>query len=318
MTRILTRADLEAVATTRMALEAVEHAFRSMAEGTAAMPAKVYLDLPEHAGDFRAMPAKLGEVAGLKWVNSHPENPKRHGLPSVLGLYVLSDPATALPLAVMDGTSLTALRTGAAAGVASKHLARSDAKTLGLVGAGVQALQFLNAHRELFPGIEVRVADKDGERASRFAAEHGVVLASTEEAADSDIVCIATPSRSPVITARMVKAGAHINAMGADAPGKQELDGALLVSARVFVDDMEQATHSGEVNVPLHRGEFAREQIAGVIGDVIIGRTTGRRDSDQITVFDSTGLAVQDLALAARIYESAGDRGIEADIVGVS
>ncbi|MEO1482695.1 MAG: ornithine cyclodeaminase family protein [Myxococcota bacterium] len=299
-----------------MALAAVEHAFRSMAAGTAAMPAKVYLDLPEHNGDFRAMPARLGPVAGLKWVNSHPENPSRHGLPSVLGLYVLSDPATAMPLAVMDGTSLTALRTGAAAGVASKFLARSDAKTLGLVGAGVQAVQFLDAHRELFPHISVRVADKDVERAARFASAHGVQATSTEEAAGSDIVCIATPSREPVIFAAMVKAGAHINAMGADAPGKQELAGELLGSAQVFVDEIEQATHSGEINVPLHDGTYSQDQIAGTIGDVILEKTAGRRDAGEITIFDSTGLAVQDLALAAKIYEGAGDRGIEADIVG--
>ncbi|MEO0815163.1 MAG: ornithine cyclodeaminase family protein, partial [Myxococcota bacterium] len=121
-TLILTRAQLESIATMPMALEAVEEAFRLMAEGGAEMPAKVYLELPEHHGDFRAMPARLGTRAGLKWVNSHPENPTRHGLPSVIGLYVLSDPATALPLAIMDGTSLTALRTGAAAGVASRYL----------------------------------------------------------------------------------------------------------------------------------------------------------------------------------------------------
>lgn len=317
-TLILTRAELESIATMPMALEAVEEAFRSMTEGRAEMPAKVYLSLPEHHGDFRAMPAKLGASAGLKWVNSHPDNPKVHGLPAVIGLYVLSDPATALPLAIMDGTSLTALRTGAAAGVASKHLARKDAKTLGLVGAGVQAVQFLRAHQEVFPGLEVKVADIDTERAQAFAAEHRASLVDTAEAAGCDIVCIATPSRAPVITREMVQPGAHINAMGADAPGKQELEVEILQSARVFVDDLEQARHSGEINVGLERGVYSLRDISGTVGQVISGRVPPRFGDDDITVFDSTGLAVQDLALASRVYAAAGKTGARLDIVGVA
>ncbi len=317
-TLILTRADLESIATIPMALEAVEDAFRLMAEGGAEMPAKVYLSLPEHHGDFRAMPAKLGTSAGLKWVNSHPDNPKLHGLPAVIGLYVLSDPATALPLAIMDGTSLTALRTGAAAGVASKHLARKNSKTLGIVGAGVQAVQFLRAHEQLFPGLVVKVSDIDSERAQAFAAEHHAKLVDTDEAAGCDIVCIATPSRTPVIRYDMVKPGAHINAMGADAPGKQELEVEVLQAARVFVDDLEQARHSGEINVGLERGSYSLRDISGTVGQVIAGRVPPRFGDDDITVFDSTGLAVQDLALASRIYAAAGDIGARLDIVGVS
>ncbi|MEM6731787.1 MAG: ornithine cyclodeaminase family protein [Myxococcota bacterium] len=316
-TLILSRAELEAIATMPMALNAVEFAFRAMAEGTAEMPPKVYLSLPEHDGDFRAMPARLGDTVGLKWVNSHPRNPERHGLPSVLGLYVLSDPATALPLAIMDGTSLTALRTGAAAGVASRALARRESSSLGLVGAGVQAEYFLRAHREVFPELSVSVSDIDDARAREFAKRHGVNAVSTEESAGSDVVCIATPSRTPVLTHDMIKPGTHINAMGADAPGKQELESAILEHARVFVDELEQARHSGEINVPLHAGTYSVDAIAGTVGEVIAGQKSARTSDQDITVFDSTGLAVQDLALASRVFEAAGERGVRLDLVGL-
>lgn len=318
MTRILSQADVEKIATMPMALEAVERAFRAMANGTAAMPPKVYLDVPEHHGDFRAMPAKMDQVAGLKWVNSHPRNPELRSLPSVLGLYVLSDPATGEPLAIMDGTLLTALRTGAAAGIASKALARSECRSLGLIGAGVQASQFLRAHREIYADLTVKVADVDSDRAERFAEAHQVRAVSTEESADSDIVCVATPSRAPVVMRDMIRAGTHINAMGADAPGKQELDPALLNTARVFVDEVDQATHSGEINVPLSTGSYSKGDLAGTLGDLLVGRVSGREDSSVITIFDSTGLAVQDLALAEQIFAAAGLHGIEVDFVGRS
>ena len=149
-TRILTRADVARVADMKDAVEAVTEAFAAQAKGTAQMPPKVYLDLPEHDGDFRAMPASLGDAAGVKWVNSHPKNPERFDLPSVMGVYVLSDPASAYPAAILDATLLTALRTGAAAGVASKHLAIASPKTVGFVGAGVQARYLHGAHQAVF------------------------------------------------------------------------------------------------------------------------------------------------------------------------
>ncbi|MEL6544726.1 MAG: hypothetical protein AAFQ82_08870 [Myxococcota bacterium] len=179
-------------------------------------------------------------------------------------------------------------------------------------------MQFLRAHNETFPGLEVLVADIDSERAQGFAAEHHAKLVSTEEAAGCDIVCVATPSRTPVIHFDMIKPGAHINAMGADAPGKQELDVEILQSARVFVDEIEQARHSGEINVALERGVYSLGDISGTVGQVIAGRVPARFDDTDITVFDSTGLAVQDLALASRIYSGAGETGARLDIVGVT
>lgn len=316
-TLILTRADLQKLLTMEMALSAVERAFAVHGRGEAQMPPKVYLSLPQHAGDFRAMPSYMEGAAGVKWVNSHPENPQRHKLPAVLGVYILSDAATAAPLAVMDGTLLTAFRTGAAAGVASKFLGARSPRSLGLVGCGVQARVLLAAHRAMYQVPRVLAADASREAAERFAEETGAQVATVEEAAGCDIVCTTTPSRAPVVKREWIRKGTHINAMGADAHGKQELEAQILRDARVFLDDLAQATESGEVNVPLHHGEFRREQIEGTLGEVVVGKRPGRQ-GDEITVFDSTGLAVQDLALARVVYEEARRHGVglDTDLVG--
>lgn len=313
-TIVLTRSQVESLVEMAEAVPAIEEAFAAHGRGDARMPPKVYLDLPEFDGDFRAMPAFFGRSTGVKWVNSHPLNPERHGLPSVLGTYILSDPATALPLAVMDATLLTAIRTGAAAGVASKHLARSDSRSVGFVGCGAQAHTLLAALRATFDDLDVVAADRSADAAEAFAEEHGGRVGTVEEAAGREIVCTATPSREPIVRREWIRPGAHVNAMGADAPGKQELDGRILRDARVVIDDWEQACESGEVNVPLHDGTLERKSIHASLGEVVAGKTPGRQGDDEITVFDSTGLAVQDVALARLVYDRARDRGIGLEI----
>jgi ornithine cyclodeaminase/alanine dehydrogenase len=310
-TLILTQSDVRALLRMEDAVPAMEQVFAAHGRGETIMPHKIYLSLDKNfTGDFRAMPAYFDGAAGVKWVNSHPQNPARHKLPSVMGLYILSDPATALPLAILDATALTALRTGAAAAVASRHLAKPSPKTIGLVGCGVQARTLLAAHRVVFGGLELRCADAFPEAADRFAHECGGRAVPIKEAAAADIVCTATPSRVPVVQREWVRAGAHINAMGADAPGKQELDPEILDDARIVIDDWEQATESGEVNVSLSTGRFAKSHIYGTLGEVVAGKLAGRSGADEITVFDSTGLAVQDLALARVVYQAARDRKI--------
>jgi alanine dehydrogenase len=313
-TLLLTQRDVRLLLDMGQAIEAVEAAFAAHGRGETLMPPKVYLGLPQHGGDFRAMPAYSAGAAGVKWINSHPDNPARHGLPSVIGLYVLSDPDTALPLCILDATWLTAVRTGAGAAVASRHLARKGARSIGFVGSGVQARTLLAAHRVCFPDLEVIAADVRPEAAERFAAEVGGKVGTIAEASACDIVCTATPARAPVVLRSFVQAGAHINAMGADAPGKQELDPEILRDARVFIDDTEQALESGEVNVPLHEGRLSREAIAGTLGEVIAGRLEGRQSDEQITVFDSTGLALQDLALARLLHAGALKKGVGQEI----
>jgi len=310
-TLILTRADALALTDMHEAVEAVRGAFRAHATGQTRMPPKVYLTLPEHAGDFRAMPSAMDGAAGVKWVNSHPENPKRHGLPAVMGVFILSDPATARPLAVMDASWLTAVRTGAAAAVASAVLARRGARSIGFVGSGVQARTMALAHRETHPEVrELVFADVRPEAAAELAQAFGGRVGSVAEAAACDIVNTSTPGGAPIVTRDMVRPGAHINAMGADAEGKQELATALTIAARIFVDDPAQAFHSGEVNVPLHHGDLSETGIAGSLGAVLAGELVGRERDDQITLFDSTGLAVQDLAVARLVVARARARGV--------
>lgn len=317
-TLLLERRHVAALLTMEDAVGAVEAAFASHGRGETLMPPKVYLSLEEqHGGDFRAMPSYMDGLAGVKWVNSHPQNPARHGLPSVMGTYILSDAETASPLAILDATLLTAVRTGAAGAVATRHLHRRAPRSVGFVGCGVQARVLFRAHRVLYPSFESLCADARPEAARAFAGEIGGRVATIAEASACDVVCVATPARAPVVMRAHVAPGAHINAMGADAPGKQEVDPAVLRDARVYIDDLEQAPHSGEVNVPLHDGTYSRDAIAGTLGAVVAG-VTAPPPEGALTLFDSTGLAVQDLALARLLYRLARERGagVEVDLVG--
>ncbi len=284
-------------------IPAVENAFRQWALGKAQMPPKSYLTVDK--GDFRAMPASLPGAAGMKWVNVHSENPSRN-LPTVMAVIIYSDPETGYPLAVMDGTDITAYRTGAASAIASKYLARKDASTLGLVGAGRQAHTQLMAHAALYDLKLVKVYDLSEASASRLIKafpQYRIEAHTLPEVMDSDIVCTVTPAHSPVVRKEWVKPGVHINAVGADAHGKEELDPEILNEAVIFVDDMRQASTSGEVNVPLDKGLLDPNRIRGSLGDVVAGTKKGRTNDREITVFDSTGLAIEDIACAHMIYE---------------
>ena len=315
--RLLNQSDVRELVRMEEVLAAVEGALGAHGRDETQMPPKVYLDFPDLNGDLRAMPAAMAGAAGLKWVNSHPANPERFGLPSVMGVYILSDPASARPLALMDATLLTAIRTGAAAAVASAHLA-ARTHTLGIIGCGVQADTLIEAHRVRFPDIEVLAADRSSEAARRVVERWGGRVVSVAEAAGADIVCTATPVRSPIVPDAAVQPGAHINAMGADAEGKQELALETLQRSRIFVDDWPQASHSGEINVAVHRGLLSQEDVAGSLCGVVAGAIEGRTAPEEITLFDSTGLAVQDLAVARILYAAAVEtgRGQEFDVMG--
>lgn len=292
--------------------DAVEAAFAAYARGEAEMPSKVYVTLP--GGDFRTMPAYIPALglAGVKIVNVHPGNPAR-GLETVMALIILLDPPTGMPYAILNGTDLTDLRTGAAGAVAARHLCRKQEEVeIGLVGAGRQAETQLEATAAWLRIECVRVWSRRQATAEAFARrfpQFDIQAETLERTADCDLLVTTTPSRAPIVMNDWVRDGTHINAIGADASGKQELDPAVLVRASVYVDDPRQAVHSGEVNVPISAGLYSIDRIAGTIGDVIIGRA-GRRSADEVTVFDSTGLAVQDLAIAGVALVKSGS-GIE-------
>ena len=290
-------------------IKVVEDAFREWTQGKGNMPPKAYL-VVEH-GDFRAMPAVLPGAAGMKWVNAHPQNPSR-GLPTVMAILIYNDPETGYPLAVMDATKITAYRTGATAAIASKYLARQDSNTLGIIGAGRQAYMQITAHAELFDLKMINVCDCSNDAIRKLVAsfpEYAFKECSLEEASASDIVCTLTPSRVPLVKKEWIAAGTHINAVGADAAGKEELEPSILKEAIVVVDDLIQAASAGEINVPITKGLFAIDEVYATLGEIIIGRKEGRMESKIITVFDSTGLAIEDLAVARLIFERAKQIG---------
>lgn len=307
VTYLLSRADVEKALAMPEAVEAVEAAFRAYGEGRAQMPPKPYLQFEK--GDLRAMPAYLPDLgmAAVKNVNVHTGNVE---LPTVMGTITLFDPDTGFPLAIMDATYLTAVRTGAASGVAARYLAREDSAVVGFIGAGAQADFQLAGLVTTVPGIEkVLVCDVEPDRsqgfAERSAASYHVearACALAEAVGSADIVTAITPVRQPVIRREHVRPGTHINAIGADAPGKQELEPAILQAAKIVVDNWEQASHGGEINVALSQGLIRREDIYADIGEVVTGRKPGRQHAEEITVFDSTGLAIQDVACAAHVF----------------
>ena len=296
---------------------AVEEAFAAYEAGRVQMPAKSYIDLPEYNGDFRSMPAYMDagewDAAGIKWVNVHTDNPDRYDLPTVLGTMIYSDPRNAFPLAVMDGTTLTRKRTGAAAAVATDHLAVADARSLGIVGAGVQSYTQLEAISTVRDIETVVVADRRDAAIEafieRFGDEFDVRAGSIADAAACDVLSTVTPVESPIVGSDDPGEHTHINAMGADAPGKNELAPGVVTAAKLVIDDYEQCTHSGEINVPWSEGILTDSDLYGELGAVVAGKFEGRTPADGVTVFDSTGLAIQDVAAAHVVYERASEDG---------
>ena len=290
----------EAVSSER-ALEAVREAFVAYARGEWTMPPKIYV--PAYpAGDFRAMPALGAGHALLKWVTSFPGNPAR-GLPTVTGLVLLSDASNGMLKAVLDAGAVTALRTGAAAVLAAETLGREDAEIAAVIGAGVNGEAA--ARTFVARGRRVLLWDVDGARAGEVAERIGAQPASRrDEALAADLLVTITPGREIVLDKGSLQSGQHASLMGADGPGKAEIAVEELARVHVFCDDWEQASHNGDLVHAVETGALSRDDVTQ-LGDVIAGSAEGRRSSEDITVFDSTGLAIQDLAIALAAMERA-------------
>ena len=283
------------------AVEAVRDAFVAYAQGEWTMPPKVYV--PAYpAGDFRAMPALGGGHALLKWVTSFPGNPAR-GLPTVTGLVLLSDASDGSLRAALDAGAVTALRTGAAAIVAAEELGRRDAQTAAVIGAGVNGRAA--AKTFLARGRDVALWDVDDERARGAADELGArVAGSRQEALAADLLVTVTPGHEILLKEGSLRPGQHVSLMGADGPGKAEIAVGELARVRVFCDDWEQASHNGELVHAVEPGALTRDDVTQ-LGDVLVGTAQGRESDEQVTAFDSTGLAIQDLAIALAAMERA-------------
>jgi alanine dehydrogenase len=277
------------------AIEHVRAAFAAHHAGEWTMPSKIYLDASPH-GDFRAMPALGGGFAMLKWISSFPGNPAAHRLPTVMGVVCLSDAATSAPAMLLDARAVTALRTGAVAAVAAQALARAGSASVGVIGCGLHGAWAARclAAAGYGPGV---CADPRREAAAALAAELGWSAGERAEALGCDIVCCVTPGHEPVVEVADLRPGLHLNMLGADGPGKAEATVDAVALCALFCDEWAQASHGGELTGAVEAGVVTRAAVTD-LGAVLVGVAPGRPDAEAVTLFDSTGLAIQDLAIA--------------------
>ncbi len=322
MALLLNQADVQNLLTMGDAVDVVESAFSELAGGTAIMPDRTVMIDPDVGGWIAVMPAylKSGGSLGAKAVTVYKDNPSKHNLPTTLATIVLLDQNTGQTVAVMDGGYLTAMRTGAVSGVATRHLARKDASVGGVLGSGVQArAQVLGmcAARDLERVLVYSVdpPERLREFADGLRSETGVavdVASSVREVAESaDVVCLATTAAEPIVEGDWFRRGTHINAIGSHAPGVRELDTSTLQRSKVICDTKTACLNeAGDLQIPIEAGEYSPDSIHGDLGDVVNGKVAGRESDEEITLFKSVGLAVQDLSCAALVYRKAREAGV--------
>jgi alanine dehydrogenase len=325
--RVLSQADLQRALPMPEAIEAVKEAYLQLSTGQAAVPLRTSIDVPRHEGLAVFMPAYLAgrDELGLKVVSVYPDNASR-GLPMIHALVVLLDAATGCPLAVLDGTYLTALRTGAASGVATDLLARQDARGAAIFGAGVQGRTQLEAICHVREIARVKVYDTVAEKAQEYAAEmrargHPIpeditVARSPREALEgSDVICTATTSTRPVFADSDLEEGVHINGLGSYTPQMQEIPEETVKRAKVVVDSREACwAEAGDLIIPLEKGLFGRDQVHAELGEIIAATKPGRASAREITFFKSVGVAVQDVAAASRALQAAERMGLGVEV----
>lgn len=293
------------------AIDRVRQALLRHHTGEWVMPAKVYLESPPY-GDFRAMPARGDGLALVKWVTSFPGNPSK-GLPTVTGVICVSDATTGEPLLLLDARSVTALRTGAVAAVAAQALAAPGARTVGILGCGLHgawAARCMTA-AGYGPGI---CHDPSDEAARALADELHWETGSREDALGADVICCVTPGAQIVVDAANLRPGQHLNMLGADGPGKSEASIDAVAACTLFCDEWEQASHGGELTAAVQAGRIRREQVTE-LGAVLAGDAPGRADAAAVTLFDSTGLAIQDLAVASAALQAWREGRVQAQTV---
>ena len=314
---ILTRRDIARLMPLADAISAVEEGFRAVALGEATAPLPMHI--PALGGGFHVK-AGLMELGGRRYfaakVNGNFSHNDRRGLPRIQGAIVLSDGDDGSPLAIVDSVEITTLRTAAATALAARHLARIDADTATICGCGVQAPAQLRAVARVRPLRRVLAFDSDAARAHAFVATMArelamdVVAVGDLKAAvrESAISITCTPSREPLIFADCVAPGAFVAGVGADSGDKQEIDAELMAAVKVVTDVTEQCATIGDLHHALDAGRMTRAQVHAELGEIVAGKKPGRCAADEIIVFDSTGMALQDVAAAARVYERATAR----------
>lgn len=306
-------------------MDVVEKAFAELANGTAVLPLRTGITPPDGLSLY--MPAYLKDLGALacKVVTVYKDNPKKHNMPTVIGKVLLQDPATGDVICIMDGGYLTAVRTGAASGVATRYLAREDkGQVAGIFGAGVQAKMQLWAVAEARDISKALVFDISTEAVQGFISEMGAKLNLDVEAAESpdqmlgqaDIICAATSSPSPIFDGSRVREGAHINGIGSHTPNARELDTAIVKRSKFIADSYEACLkEAGDIMIPLEAGEIEQSQMHAELGEIVTGKKPARESDSEITLFKSNGLAIQDVATAKLVYDKAMAKGIGNDVV---
>ena len=296
------------------AIKAVTSAYKAFALGQVEMPQVQHLDVTKYNGevDIKSGAAENFELIGTKIASGYYDNPKL-GLPPGFAVIILLDLKTSMPLAIMDGSYVTAVRTGAAGAVAASVLARKNAKRVGVIGSGTQGRMQVLALNELFPLEQVKVFNINKVNSERYAVEMSERLGIDVQAVDTaqnavsnvDIVITAVPSKKAMVMDEWIEDGMHINAFGADGPGKQELDQNIMKRAKIVVDSLKQCRVIGEIQHALKQGLIQENDVYAEIGEILLGNKKGRETEEEITLFDSTGLAVQDIAAAHVVYQLA-------------
>src|SRR5215471_885069 len=317
---ILNEPVLRAVLRMRDVIDAVEESFRSLSRGEARAPERLRFALPEASAVLLEMPAvmssrKAGAALGTKIVSVF-ENNFRKGLETVQSAYLLLDPDTGVPLALMEGKFITGIRTAATSAVATRHLATPGPKRLAVYGAGVQGAFHIDAMMEAAEIERVLITSRTEARARQLAdsahTRHKVPceVVSAEEAATAGLICACTSSAEPVIKGELLGPGTHVNAVGAYGPDRRELDTETIRRSVVFIDDESAAgREAGEVLIPIAEGATQASHIAGTLSDLVSGRIRGRGTLEEVTVFKSSGLAVEDLVTARLAYSAALEKG---------
>jgi len=322
---ILSESDLRSVLTMREVIDAVESAFRAMCEAT--VPERSRLDVPEHGGVVLEMPAYLhsqavGEAAlGTKIVSVFERNAER-GLANIQSVYLLLDSQTGVPLSLMDGRFITAIRTAATSAVATKYMGSPGKKRLAVFGAGVQAQFHIDAMLEVAEIERVMIASRSVNKSDALADSvrdsrrlRCEVVSAELAVSTADLICLCTSSPTPVFEGRLLKAGTHINAIGAFSPSTRELDSESVSRARVIIDAESAAgREAGEILIPISEGVIDADHVRGTLADVVSGKLAGRESVTAVTLFKSCGLAIEDLVTAQLAYRRASDQGLGTDL----
>lgn len=317
MTLLLNKQDVMKVLDMKTTMEIVEKAFGELDNETANMPQRTPIAVPEHSGVALFMPAMMKEMGALgsKIVTVYKENMPKYDLPTVLGIIVILDQKTGEPLSIMDGGYITAMRTGSVSGIATKYMARQGAEVAAIIGAGVQAETQVWATCEAktfkkYLVYSIDPPEKQKDFCDRMAEKHGVPFepAESAEAAcrEADVLTLATSAKDPIIDFKWLKKGCHINGIGSHAPAMRELDCDTVMSSRIICDQKSACmAEAGDFLIPIKEGKCTEEIIAGDLGAVVLGKVKGRTSDDEITLFKSVGLAIQDVSTAFAVMQRA-------------